>query len=225
MTEEQTETVRYELMLILSPALGEEGSNKELDDFRKSIASHSGSIFAEDIHGLRDLAYTIKKQNKGFYAVFLLDLPPSRVDEIQHDLNIHQAVLRHLLLKVPANYALVTLSEYDEVAAKDAEERKKAKKAKSRQPEVKPVRRETPKPKPAPRSEARPEDREVAPKKEVKEESKPEPKEESKPEPKEESKPEPKPEPKAEPKKPSKAELDEVDEKLRSIINDPDITL
>lgn len=202
MTEEHSDNVRYELMLILSPALGEEASNKELDELRKSITAHGGSICAEDIHGLRDIAYPIKKQNKGFYAVFLFDLPPSRVDEMQHDLNIHQAVLRHLLLKVPTSYTLVTLGEYDEVAAKDAEERKKAKKAKIKKVEAKPVRRApAPKAKPVAKSETRPEDREEAPKKEVKEEPKPEP------------------------KKPSKAELDEVDEKLKSIINDPDITL
>ena len=95
MTEKtQTQTgSKYELMLIIPPDLGEEGSKKELDEVRKLISSNGGEIYHEDLWGTRDLAQRIKNHDQGYYAVFNLTLDPTKVSEIEGVLNISQPVL------------------------------------------------------------------------------------------------------------------------------------
>ena len=113
------ETVKYEMMGILLPDLGEDGTNSELNELKELIASHGGSVSTEDLWGVKDLAYRIKKQDQGFYFVWNIDLPASSISELEKDLNIHQALLRYLFIRLPENYELRSLAEYEEIAAEE----------------------------------------------------------------------------------------------------------
>lgn len=208
-SEEVQDTSLYEIMVILSPDLGEEKTKKELDEVRELITSNGGKITFEDIWGVREFAYTIKKYDEGYYAVINFELVPKKLKELETPLNLSQKVLRYLVTKAPKNYTPITLEEYQEMAKKEDVEAEKAKNESKKGL-----------PRPAPKTI---ESKKVEPKVEAKKEK---PKSE---EVKEESKSE---EVKEEPKEavPAKekaedAKLDEVDEKLKSIINDPDITL
>lgn len=231
MTEEKSST-KYEIMMLLLPDLGEKGTEDALDEVRKLLKEHGGEIYHEDIWGVRDLAYVMKGREQAYYAVFNFQIEPSKLDELKQPLNLQNEVLRYLITKTPHNYELKTLEEYEAEAKKDAEEMEKKKKEE-----------ENKKPAPAP-----------APKKTVKKEEKVEEKKEEKPEKakeeekveKEEVETKEKEAPVAEEapeveeevveekedsaKKETDAKeaarkLDEVDEKLKNIINDPDISL
>ena len=76
---DNTENSKYEIMVILLPDLGEEGSKKELDEIRSLITENEGEIYHEDVWGIRDFAYKMKKQEQGFYAVFNFTLGPEKV--------------------------------------------------------------------------------------------------------------------------------------------------
>lgn len=199
------ETFKYELMLIFLPDLGEAGITTELDEIRALVKELKGDIYHEDVWGVRDFAYTIKKQDQGYYVVFNLNLLPESLKTLEETFNLNQKLLRYLLLKTPKEHEIKTLTEYLEEAelAKEEEEKKKKeeedKKSKPAQPKRAPMNKEV---------EKVPEKVE-AKKEEVKEEAPAKSEEEQK----------------KISKKEEKEKLEEVDEKLKNIINDPDISL
>ncbi|MFA6992633.1 MAG: 30S ribosomal protein S6 [Candidatus Gracilibacteria bacterium] len=201
----------YEIMLILFPNMGEEQTNKELTAIKGLITSEGGEFYHEDIWGMRDFAYMIKKQERGFYVVLNFVLEPGKLKEIENPLNLNQKLIRYLIVKTPNNYEIRTLEEYEVEAEKETKEKEaekeKAEKSKGKRPPVKRERKIVRK-----KVEEKETTKTVKVKKEKKE------KEEVV---EEEIKKEKKPEE----KKMSKEKLDEVDERLRNIINDPDISL
>jgi len=202
----QTDTVRYELMVIVAPDIGEAAINQRLDAIRKSLAGFGGEIVFEDIWGLRSLAYSIRKHDQGYYVVLDVNLNPKHIKELERMLRLEVEVLRHLLIKLPAVYQPKTLVEMEAEAQKELEARleeekeKKDKKPSRGVPYVK--REETPKvevkevkavekaPKAAPKKE---EIAEEAPKKAPKK------------------------------KEEDKKALEDIDAKLDSILSNPDI--
>jgi len=227
----------YELMLILPPNLGEESSLKELAEIKKLITSDGGDIYHEDIWGLKEFAYKIKKYNEGFYIVLNFKAEGNKILELEKEFNLNQKVIRYLMIKTPKQYELKTLEEYQAEAKKakaEAEERKKEKeksrtKPKAKKPAVEPELKKIPKEEVAVEEvkvekvkEKEAKEEEVK-EEEVKEEKEEEVKEEEVKE--EEAKEEEakKPEEKVESK--GEADLADLDEKLKSIINDPDISL
>lgn len=244
MTEE-TLHVKYELMVILDPNIGEEAASKEVEKLKGEIKEFEGNISSDDFWGIRDLAYSIKKENRGYYAVLNFEIDPSKTKEFEKDLSLNQAVLRYLLIKTPNYYELKTFVDLQ----KEAEEinRKKAEIAKAKE-EKKEQRRGGITPRPvvvrkdsanAPQSGAASrepvaqEPKEEKPISKLKKEPKKEMVNEIEEEIKEDSvsKAKREPEPVApEPKEPKlklsdKSALEDFDAKLKSIIDDPDITL
>ncbi len=218
-----TRIAKYEMMVILMPDMGESKTAEELQEVRAAIAENGGEVFAEDLWGVRKLAYSMKKQENGYYAVLNFTLDTSKVHELEKSLILNPQVIRQLVIKISDSYTLKTLGEYEEQWAKDDLESKEKEDAEQeRKDELKkPVRKvEKPLKKEEKTEEVKEEKEEEKPKKElkkVKEEKKEE--ESSEEEPKKEAKK------KKDEEKDSKSKLDEFDEKLRSLINDPDITL
>lgn len=198
---------RYEIMLILHPELGEDQVKKEIKEVQDFAKETGGEVYFEDLWGLRDLCYMIKKQDKGIYVVLNLTADPARIKELEKHFNITQSVLRYLMLKISEHYQAKTLAEYEVIAA----EEDKLKKAKEQEEEQKEEARKERKPAARPVSKPK--------KEEVKEEKKPKKEKVEKEEKEEEETREKKM------KKSSKATLEEVDQKLKSLIDDPDIKL
>ncbi|MDA1061131.1 MAG: 30S ribosomal protein S6 [bacterium] len=231
---EDTQTqigAKYELMLIIPPDLGEDGSRSELDEVRKLISSCDGEIFHEDIWGVRDLATRRKKYDQGYYAVFNLNLAHSRVKEIEVALNINSSIVKYLFLRTEMDYEIKTLVQYqaEEEAIKKEKEKEKEENKKDKSGS-KPEKVSKPRPK---KEEVKKEEPIEKTTKEVDEiEENDEAQAESPGSETSEAKSETaevladaeaKEKPKAE--EDAKVKLDEVDEKLKSIINDPDISL
>ena len=209
----------YEMMLIVDPTLGDDRTREVIEELKTQIQSLGGAMTFEDFWGSRYLSYKIKKYDKGFYVVLNFNLPPTKLLELSNDLRLNQSIVRFITLKTPKNYEILTL----EALEKDAEKYKRVRKEDAK--EGGKEERKEDKVERAPRI-AKPKIIEVEKKVEVKEEVKKEVKVE-KPEVVEEVKEEPKEEIKEEPKeKESKiTDLDDVDAKLKSIMDDPDISL
>lgn len=227
--QETTQRIeKYEIMLIFNSDLGEEGVKKELSEIKKNIVAEGGEVFTEDFWGTRDLTYRIKKQDQGFYVVVNLTLPTESVKEIEKMLNLNPLVIRSLLLKTPANYQLKTFEEYktEEEAIKKEEAQKKEEEAQEKKEKFATRTKKIERPEPKKQKEEKEEKvekvKEVEQPVEVKEEKEPEEVKKSE----ETTEPtEPKESPKPKAKKSTKSKLEEMDEKLKSIIDNPDITL
>jgi small subunit ribosomal protein S6 len=209
----ETNFPKYELMLILQPDLGEEKTATVLKEVKELILEGEGKISHEDLWGIRDLAYTIKRQRQGFYVVLNFTANPKSVKEMEKQLNLNQAILRYLVQKTPKHHEVKTLAEYEEIAKAEELKAKEEAKAKTEKQErgdvrgrkfVKPEKTKVEAAKPAKKEEKKIE----KPVKKVKKEEEIEEKVEEKPA-----------------KKKQAATLEDVDAKLKSIIDDPDITL
>ena len=88
----------YELMVILDPDLEERTIAPSLDRFL-SVVSKAGGTFTTEIWGRRRLAYEIKKQIEGIYAVIDIQAEPAAVAELDRQLNLNESVLRTKLMR------------------------------------------------------------------------------------------------------------------------------
>ncbi len=249
-----TEARAYELMLVLNADQSDDTIQKHIDSIKKLITDQGGEIFFEDVWGRRDLAYKIKKEEIGYYIVMNFTINGEKLKEIDDHMRIDLKLLRYLLIKTPEGYEPTPITEADlewtKRIRKDDEEKEEEsvveEKPKKEEPKPEPEPEEKPepeeeevveeeKPEEKPEEEAVEEEAEKEVVEEVEPEEKPEEEEiveEEKPEEEaveeevtEEPEPEAEPEEKEPEKEDEKKTMDDLDEKLKAIMNDTDIDI
>ena len=93
----------YEVMVILDPSLEERTVQPSLDKYLNVIRKDGGSVESVDVWGRRRLAYEIKKQAEGIYAVINLTAEPATVKELDRQLGLNDSVLRTKVLRPDAH--------------------------------------------------------------------------------------------------------------------------
>lgn len=89
----------YEVMVILDPSLDERTVGPSLDNLLAVVKNEGGKIDKVDIWGRRRLAYEIRKQAEGIYAVIDLTATPATVSELDRQLGLNETVLRTKVLR------------------------------------------------------------------------------------------------------------------------------
>ena len=84
----------YELLLILDPNLDERTVGPSIDTFLNVIRQGGGTVENVDIWGKRRLAFEIKKNAEGIYAVIKVTCQSAVVSELDRQLNLNESVLR-----------------------------------------------------------------------------------------------------------------------------------
>ncbi len=87
----------YELMYILAPGLDEEATKAAVADLNKIITDNGGAVAKVNEWGTRDLAYPIKKQNRGYYVVVDFSADNHILDEFDRIVKLDTRVLRFLI--------------------------------------------------------------------------------------------------------------------------------
>ncbi|MGI5493050.1 30S ribosomal protein S6 [Microtetraspora malaysiensis] len=90
---------RYELMVILDPALDERTVQPSLDQFLSVVRNDGGTVEKVDVWGRRRLSYDIAKKAEGIYAVVDLTAEPATVKELDRQLNLNEGILRTKVLR------------------------------------------------------------------------------------------------------------------------------
>jgi small subunit ribosomal protein S6 len=90
-------------MVILDPSLEERTVEPSLDKYLNVIRKDGGSVESVDVWGKRRLAYEIKKQAEGIYAVINLTAEPATVKELDRQLGLNDSVLRTKVLRPEAH--------------------------------------------------------------------------------------------------------------------------
>ena len=93
----------YEVMVILDPSLEERTVGPSLDKYLNVIRKDGGSVESVDIWGRRRMAYEIKKNQEGIYAVVNLTAEPDSVKELDRQLTLNESVLRTKVIR-PDNH-------------------------------------------------------------------------------------------------------------------------
>ena len=92
----------YEVMVILDPSLEERTVGPSLDKYLNVIRKDGGSVESVDIWGRRRMAYEIKKNQEGIYAVVNLTAEPDSVKELDRQLTLNESVLRTKVIRPDA---------------------------------------------------------------------------------------------------------------------------
>ncbi|WP_026454492.1 30S ribosomal protein S6 [Saccharomonospora iraqiensis] len=84
----------YEVMIILDPTFDERNVSSTLENYLKVIRDSGGNVENVDVWGRRRLAYEIRKQSEGIYAVLDLYCESDAVKELERQLGLQETVLR-----------------------------------------------------------------------------------------------------------------------------------
>lgn len=89
----------YELVVILSPELADDGVIGGIERVQQAVQSRGGEVVDVNNWGRRRLAYPIKRHLEGTYFVTQLKLDPEQVVDLENNLRISEDVIRHLIVR------------------------------------------------------------------------------------------------------------------------------
>jgi small subunit ribosomal protein S6 len=92
----------YETLLILDPRLNEEEVAALLTKVQETLKNLGGEIGKAESWGKRRLAYDMRKQREGTYAVLESKAEPATIKEFERQLKLNEQVLRYFTTRVPA---------------------------------------------------------------------------------------------------------------------------
>lgn len=87
----------YEIMYILAPTLDEAGTKSAVESLHKILTDNGAKITGVKEWGMKDLAYPIKKQTKGYYVVVNFSGEPAAINEFDRIVKLDTRVLRFLV--------------------------------------------------------------------------------------------------------------------------------
>jgi small subunit ribosomal protein S6 len=92
----------YELMVVVSPQVTDEGVPAVLARVNQVIAAHGGLVsqtLTNPPWGHRRLAYPIQNFRDAYYAVLHVQVEPTRIDALERDLKLLDQVIRYLVVR------------------------------------------------------------------------------------------------------------------------------
>ncbi|TLD81679.1 30S ribosomal protein S6 [Helicobacter sp. MIT 05-5293] len=89
----------YETMFILKPTLVEEEIKARIEFFKEVLTKNGAEIEACLDMGMRNLAYEIKKNKRGYYFVIYFKALPQLIAELERNYRINEEVLRFIVIK------------------------------------------------------------------------------------------------------------------------------
>jgi small subunit ribosomal protein S6 len=89
----------YEVVVILDPALDERTVAPSLDKYLNVVRTDGGTVDTVDIWGRRKLAYEIKKNAEGIYAILNINAEPATVKELDRQLTLNESILRTKVIR------------------------------------------------------------------------------------------------------------------------------
>ena len=89
---------KYESVIIINPAVEEEGMKKLIAKFTDLINTE-GKVEKVDELGKRKLAYEVKKNKEGYYVVFYFEAQPTLIAELERNYRITDDVIKFIVIK------------------------------------------------------------------------------------------------------------------------------
>ncbi len=96
-------TRNYEIVFIAAPQLDEQGLATLTERVSGWITSAGGAVTRTNVWGRQRMAYAIHKQTEGIYVQLDFQLAPSASRDLERNLRIEEAVIRHLIVRLDEN--------------------------------------------------------------------------------------------------------------------------
>ncbi len=86
----------YETLTILHPDLAEARVKEVLTWMQQLVENSQGKVLQVEEWGMRDLAYRIQKQRRGYYVRLEYEATPAALQELERNFRLSEDVLRFL---------------------------------------------------------------------------------------------------------------------------------
>ncbi|MBW2063419.1 MAG: 30S ribosomal protein S6 [Deltaproteobacteria bacterium] len=90
----------YETIFILKPTLAEDEYKETLEKYSDLIEKSKGILIKTEEWGKQDLAYLVKKFDKGFFILLNYCGEPGITDRLERDMKIDERVIRFQTVKL-----------------------------------------------------------------------------------------------------------------------------
>ena len=91
---------KFETLLLLSPELTAEARTNLLDSLKAVVEREGGKVLVEDSWGMRDLAYPVQKQMRGFFFRLEYAAPGALVAELERNVRIADGIFKFVTVKL-----------------------------------------------------------------------------------------------------------------------------
>ncbi|HXZ94256.1 MAG TPA: 30S ribosomal protein S6 [Burkholderiales bacterium] len=90
----------YEIVFIVHPDQSEQVPAM-VERYQGLIAARSGTVHRLEDWGRRQMAYPLQKMHKAHYVLMNIECDQETLDELEHSFKFSDAVLRHLIVRMP----------------------------------------------------------------------------------------------------------------------------
>lgn len=90
----------YESVFIARQDIAASQVDALIERFEGVIGSNGGKITKKENWGLRQLAYRMNKNRKGYYVLFNIDAPAAAVQEMERQMRLDEDIIRYLSIRV-----------------------------------------------------------------------------------------------------------------------------
>jgi small subunit ribosomal protein S6 len=91
----------YETLFIFNADVGEAQRKEAIERMKRLVEGMGASDFSVEEWGLRDLAYLIRKQARGYYVRFDYFCRPEVVKELERTMRLADEILRFVSVRLP----------------------------------------------------------------------------------------------------------------------------
>ena len=105
---------KYESVLIARQDLGASQVNALVDSLKEVVSAQGGEVVRVDNWGLKNLAYRIKKNRKGYYVLLNISAPAQAIAEYERVMRVNEDIIRYMTVKVD-EFCNETSSENDSI--------------------------------------------------------------------------------------------------------------
>lgn len=91
---------KFETLLLLSPELSAENREGILSALTAVIEREKGVMLEVDHWGMRDLAYPVRKQMRGYYVRLVYEGPAPLVAELERNIRITDGIYKFVTVKL-----------------------------------------------------------------------------------------------------------------------------
>ncbi|MDZ4185321.1 MAG: 30S ribosomal protein S6 [Desulfuromonadales bacterium] len=114
-------TRTYESIFIVRPDLTGDAYTAVIDKFKGVLTDQGASIIKVDEWGVRKLAYTVKKQNRGSYVLVIFEAEPKVILEYERRLRLDESIIKFINLHLEKGFVMPAVA-VEAVAAPAVEE-------------------------------------------------------------------------------------------------------
>ena len=108
---------KFETLVLLSPELSSDNREGVIASLKDVIERNGGQIVEVDHWGMRDLAYPVRKQMRGYYVRFVYTGPNALVAELERNIRIAaESIYKFLSVRLEEDVQAVEGTKDGEVA-------------------------------------------------------------------------------------------------------------